>query len=72
MLAILPEQRNDFPSCNIEEVLSCLRLEGMLESKPVVAVGARLMVGRLTLDQLVAVQIRCPQLNSLTLDLLLP
>ena len=26
-----------------------------------ILVGARLMAGRLTLDQLVAVQIRCPQ-----------
>ena len=33
----------------------------MLESRTVAPVGARLMAGQLTLDQPVAVQIRCPQ-----------
>ena len=45
-------------------LIPCYGLDGMLESRPVVTVGARLMAGRLTLDQLVGVQISSPQLAS--------
>ena len=35
-----------------------------LDRTTIVLVGARLMAGRLTLDQLVVVQIHCPQLEN--------
>ncbi len=33
----------------------------MIEYRPLGELGARLMAGRLTLDQLIVVQIHCPQ-----------
>jgi hypothetical protein len=52
---------NPFIPWNFQDKLPCYPMEGMLESRLVVIVGARLMAGRLTLDQLVGVQISSPQ-----------